>query len=85
MGGSLLLYRDRALLLSWPFINSYLTPILPDSEWAYETTGIEITGVGFVWIRVSVCIVDTKIDISHPDLSGINLVGWVSSKKGIGK
>lgn len=66
-----------ALLLSWPFINSYLTPILPDSEWAYETTGIrELQGEGLYGSGVSVCIVDTGIDISHPDFSGINLVGF---------
>ena len=66
-----------ALLLSWPFINSYLTPILPDSEWAYESTGIrELQDEGLYGSGISVCIVDTGIDISHPDLSRLNLAGF---------
>ena len=28
------------LIAGWPWVNSYLIPILPDSEWAYEDTGI---------------------------------------------
>ncbi|MAU85141.1 MAG: hypothetical protein CMA21_00845 [Euryarchaeota archaeon] len=66
-----------ALLLSWPFVNSYLTPLLPDSEWAYEATGIrELQDGGLTGEGVSVCIVDTGVDMRHPDLSGINLVGF---------
>ena len=66
-----------ALLLAWPFVDSYLTPLLPDSEWAYETTGIrELQDGGLSGEGVSVCIVDTGMDIRHPDLSGINLAGF---------
>ncbi|DAC42625.1 MAG TPA: S8 family serine peptidase [Candidatus Thalassarchaeaceae archaeon] len=66
-----------ALLLAWPFVDSYLTPLLPDSEWAYETTGIrELQQEGLTGEGVSVCIVDTGMDILHPDLSGINIVGF---------
>ncbi|MCH1591950.1 MAG: S8 family serine peptidase [Candidatus Thalassarchaeaceae archaeon] len=66
-----------ALLLAWPFVNSYLTPILPDSEWAYESSGIRgLQDEGLTGEGISVCIVDTGLDIQHPDLSGINLVGF---------
>ena len=66
-----------ALLLAWPFVNSYLAPLLPDSEWAYETTGIrELQDGGLTGEGVSVCIVDTGLDILHPDLSNINIAGF---------
>ena len=66
-----------ALLLAWPFVDSYLTPLLPDSEWAYETTGIrELQDGGLTGEGVSVCIVDTGLDILHPDLSDINIAGF---------
>ena len=66
-----------ALLLAWPFVDSYLAPLLPDSEWAYETTGIrELQDAGLTGEGVSVCIVDTGLDILHPDLSDINIVGF---------
>ena len=66
-----------ALLLAWPFVDSYLTPLLPDSEWAYETTGIrELQEGGLTGEGVSVCIVDTGLDILHPDLSDINIAGF---------
>ena len=66
-----------ALLLAWPFVDSYLAPLLPDSEWAYETTGIrELQDGGLTGEGVSVCIVDTGLDILHPDLLDINIVGF---------
>ena len=27
------------MLLVWPHINAYLAPVLPETEWAYESTG----------------------------------------------
>ena len=66
-----------ALLLAWPFVDSYLAPLLPDSEWAYETTGIrELQDAGLTGEGVSGCIVDAGLDILHPDLSDINIVGF---------
>ena len=65
------------LLVSWPFIDAYLTPVLPDSEWAYEDTGIRrLQSSGLTGDGVSVCIVDTGVDYSHPDLAGMSLVGF---------
>ena len=65
------------LLVSWPFIDAYLTPVLPDSEWAYEYTGIRrLQSSGLTGDGVSVCIVDTGVDSSHPDLAGMSLAGF---------
>ena len=65
------------LLVSWPFIDAYLTPVLPDSEWAYEDTGIRrLQSSGLTGDGVSVCIVDTGVDSSHPDLAGMSLAGF---------
>ena len=65
------------LLVSWPFIDAYLTPVLPDSEWAYEDTGIRrLQSSGLTGDGVSVCIVDTGVDSSHPDMAGMSLAGF---------
>ena len=65
------------LLISWPFIQAYLWPYLPDSEWAYESTGIrELQSQGHFGSGVHVCIVDTGVDIDHPDFADVNLVGF---------
>jgi len=65
------------LLISWPFINAYISPFLPDSEWAYEDTGIrEMQNSGYFGKGISVCIVDTGIDITHPDFSDLKISGF---------
>ena len=65
------------LIASWPWVNAYLIPILPDSEWAYDETGIrEIQSEGFFGEGVHVCIVDTGIDMSHPDFAHQELLGF---------
>jgi serine protease AprX len=65
------------LLLSWNLISPFIGHVLPDSEWAYEDTGIrELQSSGRLGSGVSVCIVDTGIDISHPDFSNIHLAGF---------
>ncbi len=65
------------LLISWPFIQAYLWPYLPDSEWAFESTGIrELQSDGYFGGGVHVCIVDTGIDINHPDFDHVKLVGF---------
>ena len=65
------------LLMTWPFIQAYLIPYLPNSEWAYETSGIrQLQTQGYYGDGVHVCIVDTGIDRSHPDFEGLNLVGF---------
>ncbi len=65
------------MLLIWPHINAYLSPILPETEWAYETTGIrELQNAGLDGSGVHVCIVDTGIDATHPDFSNLTLAGF---------
>jgi len=65
------------MLLIWPHINAYLSPILPETEWAYETTGIrELQDAGLDGSGVHVCIVDTGIDATHPDFSNLTLAGF---------
>ena len=65
------------LLLSWNLIAPLLGHVLPDSEWAYEDTGIrELQSSGRLGSGVSVCMVDTGIDLSHPDFSGVDLAGF---------
>tara|TARA_B110000444_G_scaffold41463_1_gene37462 strand:- start:2135 stop:3397 length:1263 start_codon:yes stop_codon:yes gene_type:complete len=66
------------LIASWPWVNAYLIPILPDSEWAYdETTGIrQIQSQGFLGEGVHVCIVDTGIDMTHPNFAHHELSGF---------
>ena len=65
------------LIAGWPWINSYLIPILPDSEWAYEDSGIrQLQSEGYFGEGVHVCIVDTGIDMEHPDFSHQELLGF---------
>ena len=65
------------LIAGWPWVNSYLIPILPDSEWAYEDTGIrQLQSEGYFGQGVHVCIVDTGIDMNHPDFSHQQLLGF---------
>ena len=65
------------LIAGWPWINSYLIPILPNSEWAYEDSGIrQLQSDGYFGQGVHVCIVDTGIDMEHPDFSHQQLLGF---------
>ncbi len=65
------------MLLVWPHINAYLSPVLPETEWAFESTGIrELQDSGLDGSGVHVCMVDTGIDAEHPDFENISLVGF---------
>jgi len=65
------------LLITWSSIQPFLISYLPDSEWAYETSGIrELQQEGYFGDGVHVCIVDTGIDIDHPDFNNLNLIGF---------
>ena len=66
-----------SFILFYPSIAPLLQEVLPDSEWAYEDSGIrDLQSSGTLGEGVKVCIVDTGIDANHPDLSKINLVGF---------
>ncbi|HIF17117.1 MAG TPA: hypothetical protein EYQ85_07715 [Candidatus Poseidoniales archaeon] len=47
----------------------------PDSEWAYEQSGIRILqqGKGLDGEGIHVCIVDTGVDLNHDDLDHLNI------------
>ena len=65
------------MLLVWPHINAYLSPVLPETEWAFESTGIrELQDSGLDGSGVHVCMVDTGIDEEHPDFENLSLVGF---------
>ncbi len=65
------------MLLVWPHITSYLSPVLPETEWAFDSTGIrELQDSGLDGSGVHVCMVDTGIDIAHPDFANLSLVGF---------
>ena len=66
-----------SFIMLYPSIAPFLDEVLPDSEWAYEDSGIrELQKTGTLGEGVRVCIVDTGIDDSHPDFSKLNLVGF---------
>ena len=65
------------LLITWSSIQPFLVSYLPDSEWAYESSGIrQLQQEGYFGDGVHVCIVDTGIDINHPDFKNLDLIGF---------
>ena len=67
------------LLISYPQITSLFADALtPDSDWAYENTNIYPLqdDLGLTGNGVLVCIVDTGIDMAHPDLENANLIAY---------
>ena len=78
-GAMLVMIFISGLLLSYPFIVSLFADArTPDSDWAYTDTGIHdlqdqhgLSGQG-----VRVCIVDTGIEITHPDFAHVQLIGY---------
>jgi len=65
------------IIMTWPWIQAFLIPILPDSEWAYENSGFrEMQSRGYFGEGIHICIVDTGIDIDHPDLVNVNFRGF---------
>ena len=68
-----------ALLITYPQITSlFANALTPNSSWAYETTNIyELQDdLGLTGHGILVCIVDTGIEMSHPDLEDANLVSY---------
>ena len=47
----------------------------PTSEWAFEDSGArDLQDMGYTGAGIRVCMVDTGIDLSHPDIEGVDLV-----------
>ena len=65
-----------SIMLVYPSIYSVLGNVL-DSEWAFEDSGIrELQQSGTMGGGINVCIVDTGIDINHPDFNDLSLEGF---------
>jgi serine protease AprX len=69
------------ILWAWTTINGGILGLNPPQALlTWEDEYRDLTGVnsleGLDGTGVSLCIVDSGIDISHPDLSNINLIGW---------
>ena len=65
-----------SIMLVYPSIYSALGNVL-DSEWAFEDSGIRnLQSYGTMGEGVNVCIVDTGIDIDHPEFYDLSLEGF---------
>jgi len=63
-----------ALLLLWDHKQPIVELTYPDSEWAWEDSGIrELQNNNLSGQGVNVCIVDTGVDISHQDLRSVQI------------
>ena len=52
-------------------------PHVERSEWAFTMTGARtLNSMGLTGAGVTVCVVDTGIDMLHPDFSHLRLVAW---------
>tara|TARA_B100001750_G_C15500882_1_gene597095 strand:+ start:1189 stop:2448 length:1260 start_codon:yes stop_codon:yes gene_type:complete len=65
------------IVVTYSTLIGFIEEFIPESEWAYEMTGIRnMNEEGYSGNGVRVCIVDTGIDMTHPDLINLNLVGF---------
>jgi serine protease AprX len=63
------------LLVIIPYVNRPPEP--EDSQWAYEELQIEkLHDLGFSGKNVTIGIIDTGIDLTHPELEGVNVTAW---------
>jgi len=57
--------------------NTLLGPHVARSEWAFAMTGArDLNAMGLSGRGVTVCLVDSGIDVLHPDFAHLRLVGW---------
>jgi serine protease AprX len=64
-----------AIIYYYPFLTTTIPP--NRTEWAYEEVQItDLNDQGLFGDGVIVAIIDTGIDLSHPELKDVNLVAW---------
>jgi subtilisin family serine protease len=52
-------------------------PHVERSEWAFTMTGArQLNSMGFTGYGITVCVVDSGVDMLHPDFSHLHLVAW---------
>ena len=74
MNASVFMIGLLALWLVWRSQLLNIEPILPDSEWVFEQSEIrELQQIGQTGDGIRVCIVDTGIDLTHPDLDHLSI------------
>jgi serine protease AprX len=57
--------------------SALLGPHVARSEWAFAMTGVEdLHAMGLTGKGVTVCLVDSGIDLLHPDFARLRLVAW---------
>jgi len=62
-------------VLFGPFLRSGFGPAR--TEWAFQDTGVNaFANQGFRGEGIVICVVDSGIDLSHPDLGGLHLRAW---------
>jgi len=60
-----------------PDLMTFISPHLGRSEWAFTMTGVrQLNALGFTGRGITVCIVDTGIDLLHPDFAQLHLAAW---------
>src|SRR5712691_1241925 len=58
-------------------LGALVGPHVARSEWAFAMTGVrELNAMGLTGAGVTVCIVDSGIDMLHPDFARLRLVAW---------
>jgi subtilisin family serine protease len=61
-----------------------LLGLVPENEWALSATQTNrLRAQGLDGSGVILCVVDTGVDLSHPDLRGITLLAWKDMVNGI--
>ncbi len=58
-------------------LNLALGPHVNGSAWAFTMLGVpQLRGEGLTGTGVTVCVVDTGLDVLHPDFQGVRIVAW---------
>ncbi len=58
-------------------IVTLIGPHVERSEWAFAMTGArQLNSMGFTGYGITVCVVDSGVDMLHPDFSHLHLVAW---------